>query len=337
MEDLRTKFDPQNLHAVVTNLPTQITKAWDFTQARFSQTPNKIFICGMGGSALPANIAKTFLANTKNDFNVPIKIVRDYHLPVGFDEQSAGVFISYSGNTEETLSCFEQALKTGNKNLIAIATGGSLKSLAEQNNVQFITIPTDVLQPRMGYGYFFGALIKLFANSELLTINFDEIKADVETLLNENKNYEALGQKLAPTLKNKIPVIYTADSWKYLAMIIKINFNENSKVQSFWNTFPEMNHNEMVGYSNLLAEYKILIFKDPNDHERIQKRMGILKQVLADKIDVEIIDMPDASTLVKIFSTLMTGLWASYYLALENNIDPTPVKMVEEFKNLMKK
>jgi glucose/mannose-6-phosphate isomerase len=337
MDDLRQKFDTDNLYPVIVNLPNQILKAWDFTSAKFFQTPKQIIVCGMGGSALPANILKTFLVNSNSNFQLPIKICRDYNLPADFDDQSAGVFISYSGNTEETLSCFEQALKTGNKNLVAIATGGSLKELAEKNNVQFITIPTDVLQPRMGYGYFFGALIKLLVNSELLTLDFEEIKNDVAVLLEKNKNYEAQGQELAPQLLNKIPIIYTSDAWKFLAMIIKINFNENSKIQSFWNTFPEMNHNEMVGFTNLLAQYKVLIFKDPNDHERVQKRMQIFKQVLADKISTEIIEMPEGSTLVKIFSTLMIGLWTSYYLALTYGINPTPVDMVEEFKNLMKK
>ena len=135
---------------------------------------------------------------------------------------------------------------------------------------------------------------------------------------------------------NKIPIIYTSDKWKYLAMVIKINFNENAKIQSFWNAFPELNHNEMVGFTKLLAEYKIIIFKDPQDHERTQERMKTFTEIMDNEMPVESIKMPQAETLTKIFSTLLIGLWASYYLALIYKIDPAPVKIVEDFKNKIK-
>lgn len=336
MDALRQKFDPSNLYEVINNLPTQISKAWQFTSIRFDKNIKKLFIFGVGGSALPANIVKTFLLNSGINFNLPIKIIRDYNLPSDFDSISGGIFISYSGNTEETLNSFNQALKTKNPNIIALSTGGTLKEMALKNNIKFVNIPNDVLQPRMAYGYFFGTILKILVNSELLKISDVNLNNDVKKLLKLNPQIEKNSQKLAVTLKNKIPIIYTSDNWKYLAMIIKINFNENSKIQSFWNAFPELNHNEMVGYTKLLADYKILIFRDPKDQKRNKMRMDNFKKILGKKIPIDIIEMPDENVVVKIFFTLMTGLWTSYYLALIYGIDPVPVTMVEDFKKLMK-
>ena len=119
-------------------------------------------------------------------------------------------------------------------------------------------------------------------------------------------------------------------------MVWKINFNENSKTQAFWNALPELNHNEMVGFTNLVADYKNIIIQDPNDHPRTIKRMQVLKSILGDKLNTEIITMPEGSPFFKMLVSLSIGLWTSYYLALINSIDPTPVDLVEQFKNLVK-
>ena len=116
-------------------------------------------------------------------------------------------------------------------------------------------------------------------------------------------------------------------------MIWKINFNENSKIQSFWNAIPEMNHNEMVGFTNKLAEYKIIILKNKNDNPRIQRRMQTMTEVL--DIETEIIDMTGQTTIEELINILSLGLWTSYYLALLSEIDPTPVELVEKFKKLL--
>jgi glucose/mannose-6-phosphate isomerase len=149
-------------------------------------------------------------------------------------------------------------------------------------------------------------------------------------------NLENQGKNLAQKLTNKIPIIYASDKFKDIAKIWKIKFNENSKTQAFWNYFPELNHNEMVGFTNLQGNFHIIILKDKEDHPRIQKRMAIITDLLKKKgIEVATIDVLGEDLLTKIFSTLMLGDWASYYLALEYGIDPTPVEIVEDFKKKM--
>lgn len=120
-------------------------------------------------------------------------------------------------------------------------------------------------------------------------------------------------------------------------MVWKIKINENSKTPCFWNYFPELNHNEMVGFTNPQADFSFLMLKDGNDHPQNQKRFDVMAELMRKRgMDVEIIDMVSGSVFYKIFATLYLGDWVSYYLALAYGQDPTPVDMVEEFKDLVK-
>ena len=331
MPSSNNDFDKENMAEVINQLPDQFIQAFNEVKIKLSSDTKKIVFCGMGGSALPANLLKTFLSVSKLNFNIPIKINRDYTLPDQADDSWCGIFSSYSGNTEETLSCLAEAEKRGLKQIVIISHAGKLKQFAEEKGYLLIEVP-DTLQPRLSYGYMIGAMLKLFSNSGLLNLNLEEITKDVEACSALNSKLEEQGKSLAESIKGKIPIVYASNVWKYLAMVWKINFNENSKTQSFWNCFPELNHNEMVGYTNLIADYKIIILKDPADHERIQKRMDVFKQVLGDKIDIEIVPMIGETPFTKMLSTLLIGQWTSYHLALLYKLDPAPVDLVEEFK-----
>jgi len=334
MQELRKKFDSGNLFSIINNLPNQFAQAFDEVDAKIDSTTAKIVFSGMGGSALPANILKTYLCVIKSDFNIPIKINRDYSLPSVVDENWCGFFDSYSGNTEETLSALADAEKRGLKQIIILAHGAKLEEIAKEKGYQFVKLP-ETNQPRMAYGYVVGAMLKIFVNSDLLDLNFDELKSDIEKAIQAQSKIDQQAQELAQSLENKIPLIYASNQWKYLAMVWKINFNENAKVQSFWNALPEANHNEMVGFTNLMADYKLMILKDPNDNQKIIKRMQVLENLLSKKMPVEIIEMQTGSEFFKLITTLNLGLLTSYYLALLNKIDPAPVEMVEKFKKML--
>jgi glucose/mannose-6-phosphate isomerase len=331
MDQLRQKFDKENLHDVIEKLPMQFTDALNEVDVKIDSNTKKIVFSGIGGSALPANILKTYLSLTNNT-NLHIKINRDYDLPSLIDESWCGFFDSYSGNTEETLSALAEAEKRGLKQIVILAHGGKLESIAQEKGYTLIKIP-DTAQPRMAYGYIVGTLLKILKNSDLIDIDLEEIKTAVTNSTNYQPTIKENAIELARSLQNKIPIIYSSNQWKYIPMIWKINFNENSKIQSFWNAIPEMNHNEMVGFTNKLAEYKIIILKNKNDNPRIQRRMQTMTEVL--DIETEIIDMTGQTTIEELINILSLGLWTSYYLALLSEIDPTPVELVEKFKKLL--
>ena len=148
---------------------------------------------------------------------------------------------------------------------------------------------------------------------------------------------------MARKLKNRIPIIYASYQNRELARIWKIKFNENSKVPAFANYFPELNHNEMVGFERIssfqppIFRPYVLILRDLADHPRIQKRMKLTADILRKKkVAVDFIEINGKDNLSKVFSTLLLSDWASYYLALNYKVDPSPVKTVEDFKQRMK-
>ncbi len=119
-------------------------------------------------------------------------------------------------------------------------------------------------------------------------------------------------------------------------MAWKIKFNENSKVPAFWNFFPELNHNEIMGFNSQQNNFFVIMLKDNEDHPNNLKRYTVLQQILTEtNIDFEVAEIIGDHIFTKIFRTLLIGEWASYYLALINKIDPTPVKNIERFKRML--
>jgi len=295
-------------------------------------------ICGMGGSALVGNLLNAWL--NRKEIEIPLLIQRDYSLPHLIDKDWLVITISYSGNTEETLSCFKKAVGN-NLNLIAMTSDGEIKNKAQRNGIQTIKIP-DGVPPRMSLGYQFASLIQVLNKTHITDKGISEVK-ELEQQLNP-KNSKDKGKEIAEELKDKIPIIYASNRLKILARIFKIKFNENSKSPSFWNYFPELNHNEMTGFETIDEQLKglqdkffIMMLKDSEDHNRIQKRMTLTKEMLTKKgLTSRIIETEGNSFLEKVFNTLLLGDWISFYLAKEYKIDPEPVEMVEEFKKKMK-
>ena len=331
------KIDKQNMRKVILDFPKQfsvgLAAAKDVMTRQAHHDFNQVIFCGMGGSALPAEILK--ILREFYEWPIAIKIHKSYGLPVRISPKALVFAISYSGNTEETISSYEEAKKR-NLPVVGIATGGKLAELCQKNKAPLVKIPQPGIQPRSAIGYLFAAVVEVLSNCKIIE-NLEKNISELAKSLNPQK-LEAQGQKLAKKIKGKIPIIYASDKYKGLAKIWKINFNENSKSPAFWNYFPELNHNEMIGYANQGAKFNLIILQDKKlEHPRILKRMEITAKLLKDKdITIDSVDIEGENLLTKIFSNYILSQWASYYLALEYGIDPTPVKMVEEFKKRLK-
>jgi glucose/mannose-6-phosphate isomerase len=286
---------------------------------------NKIFILGMGGSALPGDLLECYLKDEK----IPIFTVKDYNIPKFIDSESLVFVISFSGNTEESISAYREAMKTKAK-IITISSGGKLKEIADMNKDIHIKVPSG-LQPRQAIGYQFFPVLYILQNSGIITDRTKDIK-DTENSLKKDI-YKKSAQEMAAKLQNKIPIIYASTRMKIVAEKWKIGFNENTKTPSFYNVFPELNHNEMNGYINVFGDYFVIIIKDEDDHQRVKKRMKIFKEIIKDK-GIEVVEMVIRGDchLAKIFSGIYISDWVSYYLALLYGIDPSPVEIVELFK-----
>jgi len=313
---------------IILSFPQQFAKGIEAAEDIKLDGPfSNIIICGVGGSALPGSL----IPEMGIKFDLPLFTHRDYGLPKAANQDSLILAISYSGNTEETLSAYKEAIARSYK-IIAISTGGKLSEMAEQNNRPAVLIPKTGIQPRCATGYLSAAVLKILSNCEIAN-NQDKNLLELARAL-QPENLEEQGKKLAEKLKDKTPIVYASNQYKALARVWKIKLNENSKVMAFWNYFPELNHNEMVGLTNPQGKFHFLILRDEvNDHERNLKRMELFTALAKEAgSNVDFIEIEGKTKLEKIFSTLLLGDWVSYYLAIAYNQDPTPVKIVENFK-----
>lgn len=338
------EIDKANMRQIILASPGQFSIGIE--RAKKVKRPgkfNRVIVCGMGGSALAADILRMTAKYLK--VKVSLHIHRNYGLPYWANKNCLVVSVSYSGNTEETLSAFQEALKRKLPQ-VSITSGGRLSSVSERKNIPLAKIPSG-LPPRMSLGLQFSALATILSNCKLLDFDLKNISSLEKKL--QPERLEKKGKLLARKLKNKIPIIYASYQNKELARIWKIKFNENSKVPAFANYFPELNHNELVGFekissfsacaggqSSIFKPY-VLILRDPADHPKTQKRMRLTADILRKKkVAVDFIEINGKDNLSKVFSNLLLSDWASYHLALNYKVDPSPVKIVEDFKQRMK-
>jgi glucose/mannose-6-phosphate isomerase len=317
---------------ILLNFPKQFSQGYEITKDFVSPYHGikNVLVVGMGGSALPGDFLKMYVEKD----NIKVSVARDYRLRKPVSSDTVVFVISYSGNTEETIEALEQLIQT-KANSIVLASGGKLVELAHTNNLPLILVPQG-MQPRCATGYFFSIMVAVLEKMNVVSNKQNEIISLKETL--SSLMDHAYLQNLAKRIQGKVPLVYGASDFLFVVRNIKIKFNENSKTQAFFNVFPELNHNEMVGFTNLVMTPFFLIFQKPNDYERVIKRMHIFVQLMKEKhLETEIILLRGKTMLEWIFEASYMGDWLSYYLALAYGIDPEPVVMVEDFKKKMAK
>ncbi|OHA47836.1 MAG: bifunctional phosphoglucose/phosphomannose isomerase [Candidatus Terrybacteria bacterium RIFCSPHIGHO2_01_FULL_48_17] len=296
-----------------------------------------VIVCGMGGSALAASIFEG-LRDTGYGIKVPIAIHRDYGLP-HFPQKARSLVlvISYSGNTEEALSAYDEARKR-QLHIVAIASGGKLAERARRDGVPLAQIPTGI-PPRFATGVQFGAFAMVLTKLGLAPTSLPrqiaalERQLNIETLIVE-------GKKLARLVDGRIPMILGSSRMEAVAYSWKTNINENAKIPAFMHAFPELNHNEVNIYDNLSnrqrAYHDILtafILQDPREHTRIKKRMRITTTFIKRAhIPFRVIKAKGETELVRIFYMYVLGLAFSSALAERLMLDAIAVNIIEDLK-----
>ncbi len=328
-----SEVDKHNMLKVVDEFPEQLSEAEELAERiKVSGEISSIMIAGMGGSGHPGDMLKAYAQSS--GLKIPVYVVRDYFLPEYTSSKTLLFAISYSGNTEETVSALKHALRKGAR-AIVITSGGKLRAMAEQHSLPLVVVPSGI-QPRLALGYMFVPILMILAGSGYVK----DPRHDISKAVNFMKSAKIKEQakRLASKLAGKVPLIYSSAQMAIAAYIWKILINECSKAHAFSNTFPEMNHNEINAFKNLQAKYYAVFLKDELDFDRIRARMEITKDIIS-KAGVESTEivLKGESFLTKLFTALQTGMYVSYYLALEYNTDPTPVPVIEELKDRLKK
>jgi len=344
LDDLRAlrRLDPDDMLGRIAELPQQCRDAWALGQAfdlpADYGAAGQVVIAGMGGSAIGGALLAGLVAD---EATVPISIVRSYTLPACVGPDALVVGCSYSGNTEETLSAFQQARERGAR-LLAITRGGQLGQLARSWGVPALTFDY-VSQPRAALGY---SLVLLLGVLEQLGF-FGPKEADLaeavdvmEALQGETGPQVPTGENpakaLAHRLHGRLVVVYGAGFMEPVANRWKTQINENSKAWATFEGMPELNHNSIVGYEHpreLRDRLAVVMLTSALDHPRTAIRFQVTRELLEERgIACEVVTARGRSRLAQMLSTIHLGDYVSFYLAALNGADPTPVEVINVLK-----
>lgn len=305
--------------------------------------PNNIIVAGMGGSGIGGDLLKDW---AKDKTQVPIEVNRDYHLPAYANEKTLVLITSYSGDTEESLSAFLDSLKR--KCMIyCICSGGVLLEYAKRLNVPYLQVPAGN-PPRAALPYLFIPLIICLEKLKLVS-NVSEELEEALTVLGQvamenspdNLTKKNLAKSFAMDIECTVPVIYGFGVYRSVAQRFKQQFNENCKVPAKWEFFPELDHNEVVGWEkadDLASDFSVIFIRDQNEPLEIRSRIETTMQLMAPSgVDMYEIYALGKSDLAKMLSTICIGDFISVYLAIARGINPTPVKTINTLKDTLKK
>jgi glucose/mannose-6-phosphate isomerase len=332
--------DKNSMLAFCTNISENYKKAYKNAEKislNFPK-PDNIIVAGMGGSAIGGDLLKDW---AKNKIQVPIEVNRDYQLPAYADKKTLVLITSYSGDTEESLSAFLDALNRGCM-VYCISSGGALLEYAEKLNVPYLQVEKG-MPPRAALPYMLMPLLVCMEKMGLTSGLEAEVSEAVLVLKRcadacspEVASKNNLAKTLAIGINGSVPSIYGFGVYRSVAQRFKQQFNENSKIAAKWEVFPELDHNEIVGWEksqDTAKHFSIIFINDPKSPKAILSRIKITKQLIKDSgvkmFDVESLGKTD---LAKMLSVICLGDFISVYLAVLRKVDPTPVQTINHLK-----
>ena len=301
-------------------------------------TPENIILAGMGGSAIGGELLKDY---TRATAHVPIEISREYRLPAYAGKKSLVILASYSGDTEETLSSFLDALNRKCM-VFCVSSGGNLIKYSKKLNVPHLQVQSG-MPPRAALPHMLSPLLACMEKLGLapdFSADFSEAVKLLEEVSSENSPQKPLSGNFAKTLalnlNGAIPAVYGFGIYRGVALRFKQQFNENAKVPAKWEAFSELNHNETMGWEGakeLAKCYGVVFLRDKSEPVEIRSRIEITKALMQPAVPKMFeVWSQGKSSLAKMLSTILVGDFTSVYLAMLRNVDPTPVHTVTAMK-----
>ena len=340
------RLDPEDMLGRIRDLPRQCRMAWE--QARTFKLPasywkvDRLVVLGMGGSAIAGDLVRSLAMRRSRK---AVLVCRGYEMPGLVDENTLVAACSYSGETEETLAAFSQALRGPAKKLV-ITTGGRLAGLAREYEIPHFLFEYRG-EPRAALGY---SLMPLLSVAEQVGVlreleeELEEEVAEAVTLMGElvphldtrTASDRNPAKRLAGQLQTKIPVVYGAESLTEVAHRWKTQLNENSKVWAFHEELPEAHHNAIVGYPlprEVIDRLHVVLLHHPLMHPRILLRYDATRDALtAAGVGYDEVEVQGGTPLSQMLTGILHGDFVSYYLAILNAVSPSPVSAITDLK-----
>ena len=324
--------------------PRQLTDAADAAKEVLPQLrgwiPDRLVLAGMGGSALGGGIVEALSLLDMAPDRARFHVARDYELRVPVNRETLVIAISYSGETEETLSAYRQAVDAGAR-VVAVASGGALLDAAAADasrGVLSVRIPPQAedFQPRFSLYFTSGFLLSILGGLGFLRRTFDAaaLREDLDGRMGAA---EARGPEVAEFLDGRIPVVYSSSCLESgLSRIWRIKLHENAKVPALSGSLPEANHNEMIGFDAAFAgDFAFLLLPDPWMHPRVGERFRLFAEVMG-RQGYACKSVPLASDaadpLTAIYGSLLLADWVTAALAERRGVDPVAIPVIQDFK-----
>jgi glucose/mannose-6-phosphate isomerase len=303
--------------------------------------PENIVVAGMGGSGIGGELLKDLV---RDKAQVPIEVSRDYVLPAYASKNSLVLIVSYSGETEESLSAFLDAAKR-NCMIYCISSGGSLLEFAEKLGVPYLRVPSG-MPPRAALPYLFTPLLISAEKMEIVSGVSEDLSEAIRLLAQisgenapQKPAEDNFSKSLALGINETVPVVYGFGIYRSVAQRFKQQFNENSKVPSKWEFFSELNHNEIVGWEKagkLAKCFSAIFIRDKSEPNEIRSRIETTKTLMRAGSRMFEVWSQGKSALARMLSTICIGDFTSVYLAILREVDPTPVNTIALLKEKMK-
>lgn len=334
-------IDKRNAYSSVSSLAKQFEQAWEDTQAlnfpsEYKKVKN-IALCGMGASAYAAYVIKSLYLK---ELSVPLELVNGYDLPNYVGQDSLVLLSSYSGGTEEVISCGRQAISK-NAKIIAVCNGSELAKFVEENNLPayiFDAKYNPAQQPRLGQGYMIFGHVGILSNLGFLSLTDEEVKKAIKFISDKNNEIESIAKSLVEKIMNKIPVIVASEHLSANAHILRNQLNETSKNFATYSLIPELNHHVMEGLTYPKVKIlKFLLIRSEMYSQTIKKRFDLTTDVI-EKNGVETlnINVSGETALEQMFYMLAFGGYLTFYLAISYGQDPSLIPWVDYFKQKLK-
>ncbi len=340
-------LDPQNMFQSIYDFPNHILEAIEISQSIKLRNTYKniqnIVIAGMGGSAIAGDIAKTL---TNNELKIPVTISRNYSLPNWVNKNTLVICSSYSGNTEETLSSFQDA-NDRCAMIIGISTGGILTEKLKEHNFDSILIRKG-FQPRAALAFSLVPILFLLKKLDFISLDIINDVKSAAILLKDyrdkycDENDDNLSYSIAKKIYKTIPIFYAENNnCEIVAFRWKGQLNENSKMLAYHNELPEMNHNEIVGWENnndLIKNFSVIWISDKSDHPRTIIRMKASRNIIGQLAKhQEVISVDGDSRAIRLLHLLHLGDWVSFWCAILHGTNPNTVEKIDKLKIILSK
>ncbi len=336
------RYDKSNMRSLLVSFPAQVREAIGIgkkANVRLNSARlRNIVLTGLGGSAIGGDLLRSYLAE---ELAIPFIVNRHYFLPAFVDNGSLVIVSSYSGSTEETIAAHKDAVQR-KASVFCISSNGETQVLARKYRQPFVGVPKGY-PPRAAVGYSFFAPLLAFEKLKLIAPRTKDVAETIAMIEKKSEIYSKPTTKnpalsIAQQLYGKLPIVYSsADHFDVVNLRWRGQFAENAKVLAFGHVVPEMNHNELVGWKVLrrqMQEMAAIFLRDKEENARVKLRMDITRSIVGEFAGKTLeVESEGKSLLTRMFSLIYLGDWVSYYLAILNGVDPTPVKIIDYLKN----